>query len=250
MTINIFKIRKIGIILTGIFAYNTIDTSTILVDKSNNMIEINSVNNLVNDRNLLILPEDRTKEIKEIREKELIFLKNLNIGYELAFDNISPRYDSTINKLNSKKIYPMEFLKETGMNPANYDLLNYCYMNNIKINSVSVNEYDLNFIKSNGITKEIRSKYKNINFNSEKYNVPNKYKSFYFLEDNIVGKLNKLNKLKKRIVLFVDINHFTGYKDKNNFFRSINKYNYMLFVPSDESFGDYKIVILDKVNFL
>ena len=36
-----------------------------------------------------------------------------------------------MHRLNSKKIYPMEFLKETGMNPANYDLLNYCYINNV-----------------------------------------------------------------------------------------------------------------------
>lgn len=250
MTLSIFKFRKIGIILTGIFAYNTLDINTVLIDKYNNMIEINSVNKVINGKDLLILPEDRTKEIKEIRDKEIKFLQNIGSGYELALDNISPKYESKLKKLNNKKIYPLEFLKETGLNPANYDLLNYCYINNIKINSVGVNDYDMNFIKSNGITKEIKTKYKNINFNNPKYEVPNKYKSFYFLEDNIIYKISKLNKLKKKIILFVDMSHFVGERDKNNFFKELNKYNYMIFIPSDELFGDYKIVILDKVNFI
>lgn len=250
MIFNIFKINKVVVLLTSMFAFNNLDIDTILQDKWNNLYSLDNLERIVENKNLLIIPEDRSKEILEIRERELIFLKKLGKKYELAFDNISPKYESSLKNFNKKKIFPLEFLKESNMNPANYELFNYCYMNNIKINSFGVNDFDLNFIKSNGITKEIKSKYGNINFDNLKYKGSNKFSGFYFIEDNIFNKLNEFNVLKKKVVLFVDINHFAGYKDKNNFFNEIDKYKYMIFIPSDESFGDYKIIRLDKINFI
>ena len=236
--------KKLAAIFISIF---TFDIGQIVVDNNMNFYQMEKISNLVDNKQLIILPENRNGDMLDIKNKELDVIKNLNSKYEIAFDNISPKYQNLINRFNKKKIYPLEFVKEAKLNYEDYDLVNYCYVNNIKINTIGFNQEEFFFIKSNGITDEVSKKYKvqDLKKYNKKSNIVN---SFYFVEDNLILNLKKLLNSNKKIVLIIDINHFAGYKEKNNFYKQIENLEYMMINTNDESIGDYKVVNINKVN--